>query len=151
MVHADPAPPQGHADERTKTRELKQHEFLKPYPALHASLFFNSLIVEMAKGGDSNTSTPFPEAWHGPRVSQRQRRCREDDHVVRHRRLSWPMQVSRFVLVLERPSFHLDLGLLGCSGTSVPIPVEVEGVPGLYGLGMDPEAKLSNLLLPKGR
>jgi len=27
-----------------------------------------------------------------------------------------------------------------------PIPVEVEGVPGLFGLEMDPEAKLSNLL-----
>ncbi len=27
-----------------------------------------------------------------------------------------------------------------------PVPVEVEGVPGLYGLEMDPEAKLSNLL-----
>ena len=27
-----------------------------------------------------------------------------------------------------------------------PEPVEVEGVPGLYGLEMDPEAKLSNLL-----
>ena len=27
-----------------------------------------------------------------------------------------------------------------------PVPTEVEGVPGLYGLEMDPEAKLSNLL-----
>ena len=27
-----------------------------------------------------------------------------------------------------------------------PVPVEVEGVPGLFGLEMDPEAKLSNLL-----
>ena len=66
----------------------------------------------------------------------------ENHDIVRYRCLvgrCWPSCPARIQRPAHSTSDSLDVEL-------GPVPVEVEGVPGLFGLEMDPEAKLSNLL-----
>jgi arsenite-transporting ATPase len=56
----------------------------------------------------------------------------------------WLADAGLKVLLVSSDPAHSTSDSLGV--TLGPQPVEVEGVPGLFGLEMDPEAKLSNLL-----